>query len=72
MDSSCGFSFGIQKSIVKPALSGITSKKRRRGVLLHPRQRSAMRPRFYCYKILPATDAAKKINRRLARIGGMT
>jgi hypothetical protein len=31
-----------------------------------------MRPRFYCYKILLATDAAKKINRRLARIGGMT
>jgi len=31
-----------------------------------------MRPRFYCYKILPATDAAKKFNRRLARIVGMT
>jgi hypothetical protein len=72
MDSSCGFSFGIKKSIVKPALSGITSKKGRRGILLHLRQRSVMRPRFYRYKFLPATDAAKKINRRLARIGGMT
>jgi hypothetical protein len=61
-----------QKTIVKPALSRIASKKERQGKLLHLRQRSLIRPRFYCDKILPTTDAAKKMNRRVAWIGGMT
>jgi len=62
MDSSCGFSFGVEPSIVKLAHSRIASKAGK-GILLHLRQRSL---------ILAATDAAKKINRRLARIGDMT